>query len=70
MKNLKTQIKNMCPASKLILKAGTLFATLLLLLAFFSFDYGIMMCSVSVYLFSESVVAGLLFDVISKRMNK
>ncbi|MBR2500446.1 MAG: hypothetical protein IKB60_05150 [Clostridia bacterium] len=67
---MKKELMNMCFASKLIIKAGTLIAIVLLCFAFFSLNYKIMMCTVSVYLFGESIVAGLIFDVIAKRIEQ
>lgn len=67
---MKKAIKNMCYASKLIIKAGTLLSIFLLFFAFFSLNYKIMMCTVSVYLFGESIIAGLIFDVIAKRIEQ
>ena len=69
MKKLKTQAEKIHPAAKVILKIGTILATILLICAFFSESYGIMMCQVSVYLFAESVISALLIDIIDKRRN-
>lgn len=67
MKKFRTIAEEIHPAAKILLKYGTIFATILLFLAFFSKTYGIEMCSVSVYLFAQSVVSSLLLDVIDKR---
>ena len=69
MKSFKVIAKNIHPSSKLILKYGTIFAMLLLIFAFLSKTYGIMMCKTSVFLFAESIISALLFDVIDKRRN-
>lgn len=69
MKNFKILSEKMHAAAKIVLKWGTVFATILLIFAFFSSAYGIMMCEVSVYLFAESVISALLMDVIDKRIH-
>lgn len=67
MKKLKAQAEKIHPYAKILLKYGTVLAILLLICAFFTEEYGIMMCEVSVYLFAESVISALLMDVIDKR---
>ena len=67
MKSFKTAAKKIHPSAKLILKYGTILALIVLIFAFFSKTYGIMMCKTSVFLFAESVISALLIDVISKR---
>ena len=69
MKNFKMQFNNLHHFSKVIIKWGTILATILLILAFFSPIYGIKMCEISVYLFAESIISALLMDVIDKRIN-
>jgi len=67
MKSFKAIAEKIHPSAKIIMKYGTMLATLLLIFAFFSKTYGIMMCQTSVFLFAESIISSLLIDVISKR---
>lgn len=67
MKNLKSTLKDTHFLTKFIVKFGTIIATLLLICAFFVDSLASDMCVISVYLFSESIILGLLIDVIDKR---
>lgn len=67
MKKFKLIAEEIHPAAKIILKYGTIFASLLLLFAFFSENYSIDICTVSVYLFAQTIISSLLIDVIDKR---
>ncbi|MBE7027732.1 MAG: hypothetical protein E7407_01685 [Ruminococcaceae bacterium] len=67
MKSFKSIAEEIHPFAKILLKCGTVFATVLLLLAFFSETYGIDMCTMSVYLFAQSIISSLLMDVFDKR---
>ncbi|MBE7039509.1 MAG: hypothetical protein E7398_02130 [Ruminococcaceae bacterium] len=67
MKNFRQIAKEIHPFAKTLLKCGTIFATILLILAFFSETYGIDMCTMSVYLFAQSIISSLLLDVLDKR---
>ena len=67
MKSFKTAAENIHPSAKIIMRYGIMLALFLLIFAFFSKTYGIMMCKTSVFLFAESIISALLIDVISKR---
>lgn len=67
MKKTNASANKINYVSALILKYGTIIATIVLILAFFSDKYGIDMCTVSVYMFAEAVISALLFDVIARR---
>ena len=69
MKKFRLIAEKIHPAAKILLKYGTILAIILLSLAFFSETYGILMCTVSVYLFAQSIISSLLMDVIDKRRN-
>ena len=67
MKGFKAIAEKIHPSAKIIMKYGTILATFLLIFAFFSKSYGIMMCQTSVFIFAESIISALLIDVIDKR---
>jgi len=67
VKNFINQTNEICSVAKLVIKTGTILSILLLICAFFSVSYNIEMCTTGVYLFSESIIAGLIFDVVDKR---
>lgn len=67
MKKFKTIKEEIHPCAKILLRWGPALATFLLIFAFFSASYGIMICQTSVYLFAESIISALLIDVIDKR---